>query len=156
MHLRIDLNGAPAGIEAIADEPLLSVLRRLGVHGCRLACGIGVCGTCTAEVNGKLVATCIYPAAKAEGSRVTTVEGLQEDDPTVAAFVAHTAVQCGFCTPGMVLTARNLIADPQCGDAEVVEGMAGNLCRCGSYDRAAAAVQDAIRAGNGAETREMP
>jgi len=130
-----DLNGAHVQVEARSDENLLTVLRReLGALSVRETCGIGVCGSCTALVDGQAISTCLLLAPLAEGARITTVEGLPADHPVLRAFAEAHAFQCGFCTPGMVLTAAAFLAGrPAPTDEEIKLALSGNLCRCGCY-----------------------
>jgi aerobic-type carbon monoxide dehydrogenase small subunit (CoxS/CutS family) len=143
MRISFTVNDAPAEVEAGASETLLTVLRReLGILSVRETCGIGVCGACTALIDGQPISTCLLLAPLAEGSRITTAEGLDETHPVKQAFARAHAFQCGFCTPGMVLTAAALLdADPSPSDATVRLALAGNLCRCGCYVK----ILDAVR-----------
>jgi aerobic-type carbon monoxide dehydrogenase small subunit (CoxS/CutS family) len=138
----LELNGAPVRLECGADEMLLDVLRReAGLTSVRETCRIGVCGACTVLVDDQPMSGCLLLCAAAAGRRVTTVDGLPESDPTVRAFGREHAFQCGYCTPGFVLTARALLAEGRpLGEAEVAEALGGNLCRCGSYRKIVAAV----------------
>lgn len=142
MRVAFELNGQPVAVEAEPDESLLNVLRReLGVLSVRETCGIGVCGACTALVDGEAVSACLLLAPLVEGASVTTAEGLGDDHPVVRAFVEAHAFQCGFCTPGMVLAATALLAEkPSPTDREIALSLAGNLCRCGCYLKIAEAV----------------
>ena len=136
MNLRITLNAEERSFEIAGDEPLIDVLRDAGLASVRLSCGIGLCGACTVLVDGDPVSSCLLHAALAEGREVTTVEGLAGDDPVLRAFDEAAAFQCGYCTPGMVLSAKALAGrNPHAGRAEVRHWMNGNLCRCGSYRR---------------------
>jgi xanthine dehydrogenase YagT iron-sulfur-binding subunit len=137
---------------------LLDLLReRLGLTGAKKGCDRGQCGACTVLVGGRRVAACLMLAASCDGSDITTIEGLAkggELHSVQAAFIAHDGLQCGFCTPGQIMSAIGLIHEAQAGsDPErISEGMSGNLCRCGAYVGIHAAVMDAQRklsAGNG-------
>jgi aerobic-type carbon monoxide dehydrogenase small subunit (CoxS/CutS family) len=147
MRLRLEVNGLPHEAEVRTDETLLEVLRReVGLRSVRETCGIGVCGACTALVDGELLSTCLVLAPLADRRAVTTVEGLAADDPVVRAFAAAHAFQCGYCTPGMVLSARRLLDEhPTPTRAEVAVALGGNLCRCGCYLKIFEAVADASR-----------
>jgi xanthine dehydrogenase YagT iron-sulfur-binding subunit len=131
---------------------LLDALRdHLQLPGAKKGCDHGQCGTCTVLVNGRRVYSCLTLAVMHDGHEVTTIEGLQQGEqrhPMQTAFLAHDALQCGFCTPGQILSAVGLLREP-CGasDAEVREAMCGNLCRCGAYPNILAAVQSVRRAG---------
>jgi aerobic-type carbon monoxide dehydrogenase small subunit (CoxS/CutS family) len=145
MRIAFELNGEAVAIEAEPDESLLTVLRReLGVLSVRETCGIGVCGACTALVDGEAVSACLLLAPLVEGAVVTTADGLGGDHPVVAAFTEAHAFQCGFCTPGMVLAATALLDErPSPTDREIALALAGNLCRCGCYVKIAEAVRKA-------------
>lgn len=140
------LNGLPLAFECEPTEMLLDLLEREGLTSARATCGIGVCGACTVLVDGVPVSGCLTLAAQADGREVTTVDGLPGADPVVRAFAAARAYQCGWCTPGFVLTVRALLAEnPDPDDAEIAEALGGNLCRCGSYVKLADAVRAAAR-----------
>ncbi|MGH9062704.1 MAG: (2Fe-2S)-binding protein [Acidimicrobiales bacterium] len=154
---RLRVNGAERDVEsAWPGESLLYVLReRLGLPGSKNACEQGECGSCSVLVDGTLVCACLVMAASAVGADIVTVEGLGGSGPEVlsdiqAAFVAEGAVQCGFCTPGLVVAVHDLLArNPDPTDLQVREALSGNLCRCTGYGRILAAVQ-AVQAGRGA------
>lgn len=145
MRIEFALNGAAVSVDAPADASLLRVLRdRCGVLSVRETCGIGVCGACTALVDGVPISACILLAPLAAGSEILTAEGLSADDPVVEAFAGEHAFQCGFCTPGFVLTARQLLSEnPDPTEQEIRAALAGNLCRCGSYGNIVSAVRRA-------------
>jgi aerobic-type carbon monoxide dehydrogenase small subunit (CoxS/CutS family) len=148
MRVGFELNGEGVVVEAEPDESLLTVLRReLSVLSVRETCGIGVCGACTALVDGAVVSACLLLAPLAEGTSVTTAEGLGVDHPVVRAFTEAHAFQCGFCTPGMALAATALLDEqPSPTDREIALALAGNLCRCGCYVKIAEAVRRAAAA----------
>ena len=148
--LRLTLNGQPR--EIALDDPrvtLLDLLReRLGLTGAKKGCDRGQCGACTVLVDGRRINSCLTLAASLDGAEILTIEGLAEGDrlhPVQAAFIAHDGFQCGFCTPGQIMSAVGLIREGQAGtDPERIrEGMSGNLCRCGAYAGILDAVQDA-------------
>jgi aerobic-type carbon monoxide dehydrogenase small subunit (CoxS/CutS family) len=145
VRISCSVNGAATTFEARADEMLLDVLRReLGLTSVRPTCGIGVCGACTALVDGEPVSTCLLLAPLADGREITTVEGLGGNHRVQQAFVEEHAFQCGYCTPGFILTAACLLEEiPSPTDEEIALGLAGNLCRCGSYVKIADAVRRA-------------
>ncbi len=144
MRIAIDLNGRLAEVECEADEMLVDVLRREGVDSARVTCGIGVCGVCTVLVNGTPVSGCLTLAAQVDGRQVSTVEALAGNDPVQRAFVDAHAFQCGWCTPGFVLTTKALLAEnPAPTDQQIAEALGGNLCRCGSYVKIVEAVRRA-------------
>jgi aerobic-type carbon monoxide dehydrogenase small subunit (CoxS/CutS family) len=141
VNVELTLNGRAAVLEARTDEMLLAPLRRAGLLSVRESCGIGVCGACTVLLDGEQVSGCLTLAAQAAGREVATVEGLAGDEMQRAFAEAH-AFQCGWCTPGFVLAAKRLLeTNPSPSDAEIAEGLGGNLCRCGSYVKIAEAVR---------------
>jgi carbon-monoxide dehydrogenase small subunit len=147
MRIALDLNGAPATLDIEPQEFLLDVLRDdLGLTGAKRSCDSQVCGACTVLVDDAPVSSCSYLAAETEGRRVTTIEGFRETpafEPIAAAFTRHAALQCGFCTPGLVLTIHALLEDGELVDeASIRHGLAGNLCRCTGYRAILDAVQD--------------
>jgi aerobic-type carbon monoxide dehydrogenase small subunit (CoxS/CutS family) len=137
--LAFELNGKPAKLEIEPRETLAEVLRgRCRLTGVKLSCEAQVCGSCTVLVDGLPVSACTYLAYEVRGRRVTTIEGLADSSgrlhPLQQAFLDHFAFQCGFCTPGMILAAKALLDEnPDATDAEVIEYMSGNLCRCTGY-----------------------
>jgi nicotinate dehydrogenase subunit A len=151
--LTLEVNGARREVEIDDPEvPLLYVLRNdLGLTGTRFGCGLAQCGACTVLVDGGAVRSCIAPARAMAGRHVVTIEGLgspDRPDPLQAAFIAEQAAQCGYCTAGMVMTARAVLsATPRPTEQELREALAGNLCRCGSQDRVLRAVLRAAGAG---------
>lgn len=142
MKVRFTANGEAVELEVRTDEMVLGVLRReLGLTSVRYTCGVGVCGACTALVDGELISTCILLAPLVEGKEITTVEGLGGDHPVQKAFSRAEASQCGYCTPGMILTAKRLLEeDPEPTSEEIRTYMGGNLCRCGCYAKIESAV----------------
>jgi aerobic-type carbon monoxide dehydrogenase small subunit (CoxS/CutS family) len=143
--MRLLLNGRWAELEADPSEMLLDVLRReAGLLSVRATCGIGVCGACTVLLDGEPVSACLLLAGQADEREVTTVEGLPADDPVPAAFAQERAFQCGWCTPGMVLTTSSFLHErPEPSEAEIAEALGGNLCRCGCYPKITSAVRRA-------------
>lgn len=139
MKLDFEVNGKPAKLEIEPRETLAEVLRgRCRLTGVKLSCEAQVCGSCTVLVDGLPVSACTYLAYEVRGRRVTTIEGLADSSgrlhPLQQAFLDHFAFQCGFCTPGMILAAKALLdKNPDATDAEVIEYMSGNLCRCTGY-----------------------
>ena len=136
------------------DDPrvtLLDLLReRLELTGTKKGCDRGQCGACTVLLDGRRINSCLTLALSADGADIVTIEGLAEGDalhPVQAAFIAHDGLQCGFCTPGQIMSAVGLIREGQAGDdaARIREGMSGNLCRCSAYVGITAAVQEAQR-----------
>ena len=136
--LTLGVNGVGTQVEVAASDLLANVLRdRLGLTGTKIGCNEGECGACTVIVNGQAVLSCLYPALKAQGKQVVTVEGLAANGELHAlqrAFVEAGAVQCGFCTPGMLMSAKALLDEnPHPIEAEIKEAISGNLCRCTGY-----------------------
>jgi aerobic-type carbon monoxide dehydrogenase small subunit (CoxS/CutS family) len=163
LEVAFTVNGQVVEIEARPDEMLLGVLRReLDLASVRQTCGVGVCGACTALLDGEPISTCILLAPLAEGREITTVEGLGGNHPVQKAFVETQAFQCGYCTPGMILTAKRLLEeDPNPSDEKIRTYMGGNLCRCGCYAKIEDAVHLAARstvsgaASSGGPAREI-
>ena len=150
MRVELTVNGERRESDVWAGESLLYVLReRLGLPGSKNACEQGECGSCSVLLDGKLVCACLVLAAQADGHDVVTVEGLGSDGelhPVQAAFAETGAVQCGFCTPGLVVATADLLAcNPAPSDDEIREALSGNLCRCTGY----AKIFDAVRLAAG-------
>jgi carbon-monoxide dehydrogenase small subunit len=147
MRLSCTINGEPREVDGLWEgESLLYVLReRLALPGSKNACEQGECGSCSVYLDGVLVCSCLVAAGQAEGREVVTVEGLAGEDelhPVQAAFLEAGAVQCGFCTPGLIVATHDLLArNPSPDDAEIREALAGNLCRCTGYEK----ILDAVR-----------
>ena len=138
VRVTCEINGKAAAFEAYPMARLLDVLREeLSLTGTKEGCGEGECGACAVEIDGALVNSCLVPAVHAEGAKIRTIEGVAHGerlDAVQQAFLAHGGAQCGICTPGMILAAINLLArHPEPTDAEIREGLAGNLCRCTGY-----------------------
>jgi len=145
--LKMTVNGDPVELEVEPGDLLVNVLRdRLGLIGTKVGCGEGECGACTVLVDGVSTLSCIYPALKAQGRQVTTVEGISNGGlhPVQEAFVEHFASQCGYCTPGFVMSTVALLAgNPRPSRKEILEGLSGNLCRCTGYYQIIDAVEAA-------------
>jgi carbon-monoxide dehydrogenase small subunit len=146
--VRIQVNERTFDLEIPAHHTLLDVLRDdVRFTGTKECCAEGECGACTVLVNGEAVCSCLVLAIEMDGRQITTIEGLVSNgqmDPIQEAFVATGAVQCGFCIPGMIMAARQLLSsNPHPTRAEIQEGLAGNLCRCGGYSRIVDAVAKA-------------
>ncbi len=149
--IRFTVNGKTRDVETEPDRPLLEVLREdLGLTGTKYGCGEGQCGACTVLLDGQPVLGCLTPAQAAHGHEVVTIEGLARDGalhPVQQAFLDEGAMQCGYCTPGMILRAVALLgAHPHPTDAQIVQGLNGNVCRCNDYHRIHAAVRRAAAA----------
>ena len=150
-EIAMSINGEPRRIVAPACATLLDVLRdELGLTGAKRACDRGTCGACTVLVDDRRIYACLALAAAQDGRRVVTIEGLArggELHPVQRAFVAHDALQCGYCTPGQILSAVGLLGEGRATDeASLREQMSGNLCRCGAYPNIVAAIRDAAGA----------
>jgi carbon-monoxide dehydrogenase small subunit len=144
----LDINGHRYDLEVEPHRTLLSVLHQeLGLTGTKQNCLEAECGVCTVLVDGEAVNSCIYPVMKAQGRQVTTIEGLATKaglHPMQRAFIAYDAVQCGYCIPGMIMSAVALVNEhPEPTEQEIVEGLAGNLCRCTGYAKIIEAVSAA-------------
>src|SRR5579875_2024651 len=154
--VQLRVNGSEHALEIEPRLTLAEALReRLGLTGTKLVCAQGACGACTVLVNGERVTSCIMLAVMADGSEITTIEGLAAPDgtphPLQAAFVEHDALQCGFCTPGQIMSAVAFLRDnPHPSEDDIRRGMAGNLCRCAAYIGIREAIADA------AERMEQP
>ena len=143
----LTVNGCSYTLDLDPRESLLDVLReRLDLTGTKRGCDQGACGACTVLVDGKRVLSCLTLAAQCDKRAVTTIEGLAsggELHPVQAAFVRHDALQCGYCTPGQIMSALALLAEGRAGsDEEIREFMSGNLCRCGAYPNIVAAIRE--------------
>ncbi len=148
--MRLIVNGNAYNLAVAGHDTLLGVLRgRLALTGTKLVCGRGECGACTVLLDGKPAYACLTLAAACEGVAITTIEGMGRPDRLHVlqeTFVAHDALQCGFCTPGQIMAAAALLAEnPRPTEDEVRHGMSGNLCRCGTYPKIVRAVLDAAR-----------
>jgi carbon-monoxide dehydrogenase small subunit len=154
MRVELVVNGDPYRREAEPDVTLLSFLRDvLGLTGTKWGCMTGDCGACTVLVDGEPVVSCLQLAQQVRGREVTTVEGLERNGElgdVQAAFVSNGAAQCGFCTPGMIVAAQALLQrNPSPTEAEIREGLSGNLCRCTGYNKIVDAVLEAAQAPTG-------
>ncbi|HEX5378672.1 MAG TPA: (2Fe-2S)-binding protein [Phenylobacterium sp.] len=148
LHVSTIVNGDPVEFLADPGMTLLDVLRdELNLTGSKEGCGSGDCGACSVIVDDRLVCSCLMLAAEAEGKRVATIEGLAQGGrlhPLQQKFLEHAALQCGFCTPGILMAAKALLdANPEPTETEVRYWLAGNLCRCTGYDKVVRAVMDA-------------
>ena len=147
-NIKLTVNGKPYEVPVKPSETLLQVIRdKLGLTGVKEACSLGDCGSCTVILDGKAVNSCLVLAIEARGKEILTIEGLKKGNelhPIQKAFIEHGAIQCGFCTPGMVLTAKALLDEnPTPTEEDVREAIAGNLCRCTGYVKIIEAVMAA-------------
>jgi aerobic-type carbon monoxide dehydrogenase small subunit (CoxS/CutS family) len=151
-RFRLRVNGRSVEVAADPLDSLRAALGEgLGLRSVREPCGVGACGACTVLVDGRPVRSCLQAVGLLGSSEVTTVEGLAPDDPVVVAFATANAFQCGFCTPGFVLSAKALLAADHAPEPGAVrEALAGNLCRCGSYSLILEAVRGALSGSSGA------
>lgn len=152
MTISLTVNGQTHALEIEPQETLLHVLRaRLGLTGTKANCEEGECGACTVLLDGQPVNSCLLLAVRAEGSRIQTIEGVAEDGqltPLQEAFAAEGAVQCGYCTPGFLLTTAALLsANPHPTDEEITHALSGNICRCTGYTKIVKAVRQAAAKG---------
>lgn len=155
IHVSTTLNGDEAEFVCAPEETLLDVLRnRLGLSGSKEGCGTGDCGACTVEMDGRLVCSCLVLGAEAQGANIQTIEGMASGEtlhPLQQVFIDHAALQCGICTPGILVAANNLLErNPDPTDSEIRYWLAGNLCRCTGYDKIIKAVQIAAADMRGA------
>lgn len=145
MAITLDVNGKPLTVEAAEDTPLLWVLRdELGLTGTKYGCGIAQCGACTVLADGAPIRSCLTPVSALGNAKITTIEGLGGDHPLQQAWVALDVPQCGYCQSGQIMSAAALLAQsPKPTDEEIGGAMAGNICRCGAYQRIHAAIKAA-------------
>lgn len=149
LRLQLEINGQPHTLLVDPRVTLLDALREhLTLTGTKKGCDQGQCGACTVHINGKRVLSCLTLAAQANGQSVTTIEGLAQPDgtlhPVQARFLEHDAFQCGYCTPGQIMSAAACISEGHAGSPEEIrEYMSGNLCRCGAYPNIVEAIQQA-------------
>lgn len=151
--IRFTVNGKVRGVETDLDRPLLDVLREdLGLTGTKYGCGEGQCRACTVLMDGKAIASCITPVRLAQGKKIVTIEGLGGSGlhPVQQAFLDEDAMQCGYCTPGMIMRTVSLLeSNPKPTEEQIIEALNGNLCRCSGYVRVIAAVKRAAAAVQG-------
>lgn len=151
-EIEFTLNGTRTRTETQPGERLLDLLReRLGLTGTKEGCGIGSCGACTVILDGKAVNACLIPAQAVDGRKLVTIEGIMQNEslhPIQDALIRHHAIQCGFCTPGLVMSAKALLDEnPDPSRGEIQRAIAGNLCRCTGYEQVIEAIQDAAKGG---------
>ena len=151
MTLSLTINGQPTRVEAEPDTPLLWVLRdELNLTGTKFGCGMALCGACTVHLDGQAVRSCVTPVAAVGAQKIATIESqaaTRVGKAVTDAWVKHDVAQCGYCQSGQVMSAVALLTQhPQPTDAQIDAAMAGNICRCGTYQRIRAAIHDAARA----------
>lgn len=149
-EIRLNVNGRDIRVSANKQETLLLVLRnRLELTGAKYGCGEGECGACTVLLDGKPRRSCMVPVGSAAGSRITTIEGVEQDGKLTTlqqAFLEEEALQCGYCTSGMIVSATALLREnPHPSRQQIIEFMDGNICRCGAYQRIVAAIERASK-----------
>jgi xanthine dehydrogenase YagT iron-sulfur-binding subunit len=152
IDVALRINGGTVPLSVDPRTSLLDALReQAGLTGTKKGCDRGACGACTVHIEGRRVLSCLTLAIRCQGKTVTTIEGLATGDglhPMQAAFLDHDALQCGYCTPGQIMSATALIGEGHAGsDAEIREWMSGNICRCGAYPNIVAAIRDAAKEG---------
>ena len=154
----LNVNGAPLHVNAPPQESLLFVLRNhLNLTGTKYGCGEGECGACTVLLNGRATRSCLIPALSAVSAKIVTIEGLEQNGKLThvqQAFIDEEAMQCGYCTSGMILAATALLQKtPHPTEEQIVAAMNGNICRCGTYPRILAAIHRAAEAGRGEQAQ---
>ena len=154
MAISFSVNGKTEAVDVAPDTPLLWVIRdTIGLTGTKYACGIAQCGACTVHLDGQPVRACVTPVSVAAGKKVTTIEGLDPrgNHPLQRAWIEHQVPQCGYCQSGQIMSAAALLArTPNPTDKDIDDAMAGNICRCGTYQRLRAAIHTAAKMGKGA------
>lgn len=148
MEIRFVLNGQETCLDVRPQMRLIDILRdELGLTGTKEGCSVGECGACTVIMDGKAVNSCLILASQIQGRHIVTIEGIAKDgtlDTVQEAFINNGAVQCGYCTPGMIMSAKALLMEnPQPDEAEIREAIAGNLCRCTGYEKIVNAIKEA-------------
>jgi isoquinoline 1-oxidoreductase alpha subunit len=148
--MRLNVNGKPIDVAAQPDDTLLWVIReKLELTGTKFGCGVAQCGACTVHLEGKAVRSCVTRMSQVEGKSVTTIEGLSADGashPLQKAWIAEQVLQCGYCQSGQIMQAASLLKEtPRPTRAQIVKGMNGNICRCGTYGRIVRAIERASR-----------
>lgn len=147
----LKVNGKPVSLAVEADMPLLWALRdELGLTGTKFGCGIAMCGACTVHVDGEATRSCVLPISAVAGKNITTIEGLSPtgEHPLQKAWVAESVPQCGYCQSGQIMTAASFLKkNPAPNDAQIVEAMTGNVCRCGTYGAICSAVARVAKEG---------
>ena len=162
IEIELRVNGIEHRLEIEPHRSLGHLLnQQLGLSGVRLSCEEGECGTCTVLLDGRPVRSCLMLAVACENRDIVTIEGLEKDDgrldPVQESFVLNGAIQCGYCTPGMILTGKSLLAEkPDPSEAEVRRAISGNLCRCTGYNKIVDAIMKVPKGGNGSDPGKKP
>ena len=156
IKIRFMLNGSPQELSIQPNKTLLDLIREdFNLTGTKEGCGEGECGSCTVLMNGKTVNSCLVPAVEADNQEIITIEGLSDGDrlhPIQEAFINKAGMQCGFCTPGMIMSAKALLDNnPDPSEDEIREGIAGNFCRCTGYTKIFESIREAAEAMKGGE-----
>jgi aerobic-type carbon monoxide dehydrogenase small subunit (CoxS/CutS family) len=154
-NISFTLNDKAVSVNTDGERPLLWVLRTdLGLTGTKYGCGKALCGACTVIMDGMAVRSCVIPVSSVKGKKILTIEGLAKNGklhPIQEAFAKHDALQCGFCTPGMILSAYSLLlSNPEPSRQDIIDGMEYNLCRCGAHTRIIRAIEEAAQEMKGA------
>ncbi len=157
-NIAFTLNDKAVSVNTDGERPLLWVLRTdLGLTGTKYGCGKALCGACTVIMDGMAIQSCVIPVSSVKGKKILTIEGLAKNGklhPIQEAFAKHDALQCGFCTPGMILNAYSLLSsNPEPSRQEIIDGMEYNLCRCGAHTRIIRAIEEAAQEMKGARYR---
>ncbi len=149
MATTLDINGKAVTAQAAPDTPLLWVLRdELGLTGTKFGCGLAQCGACTVHLDGQPIRSCVTLIAAVGAGKITTIEGLGGAHPVQQAWVRHDVPQCGYCQSGQIMSAAALLAEnAKPSDEDIDSAMAGNICRCGAYQRIRAAIKDVAEGG---------
>ena len=149
MNFNLSVNGKPVSVDVDADTPLLWVLREnLQLTGTKYSCGIGICGACIVHIDDELAYACRTPISTIDGKAITTIEGLAENPnhPIIDAWIKERVSQCGYCQPGMIMSATSLLRNnPNPSDKEIDQALAHNLCRCGTYQRVRRAIHSTAK-----------
>ncbi|MCL4108939.1 UNVERIFIED_CONTAM: hypothetical protein GTU68_008134 [Idotea baltica] len=145
--IEFTINDNTISVDVEADTPLLWVLRdHLQMLGTKFGCGAGLCGACTVHLNGTATRSCVLPVSTVAGQSITTIEGLGGEHPIQQSWIAHSVPQCGYCQSGQIMSAVALLDEnPNPSETDIEQGMAGNICRCGTYPRIKAAIRSAAK-----------
>ena len=147
--IKLTVNEKEYKVDVSPDVPLLWIIREyLKLTGTKYGCGMGLCGSCTVNINGKAQRSCQIPVNDAAGKKITTIEGLPEDHPVKRAWIKEQVPQCGYCQPGQIMEAAALLTEKKNPtEEEIINNMSGNICRCGTYPRIKRAIKTAAKEG---------